>query len=288
MTYIEALGRELSAVGIGGSLRSRIVAEFEDHLACDPNADLGAPAVVAARFADELGTGRARRAALVAFGALAVAGALFATVFLAAIISGYRYANLHMDGELPGGLAAGLMVLGTQVALVSGAAGLLRAWRLRSEVVLPRAEGVVLVHRAVVGVGAGLASMAGLALLMLEYGNQLPGWLRALGFACAAGGAVALAVAVPFIRGASRLGAVAAGSAGDMFDDLGPLARLLPAQGRPWLFAAVVAIAVAVLIVAAGVVQDDPFDGALRGVADGLACMTGFALLGRYLGLRSE
>jgi hypothetical protein len=36
----------------------------------------------------------------------------------------------------------------------------------------------------------------------------------------------------------------------------------------------------------AGVVQSDPFDGLARGLADGAACLAGFAVLGRYLGLR--
>jgi hypothetical protein len=36
----------------------------------------------------------------------------------------------------------------------------------------------------------------------------------------------------------------------------------------------------------AGAVQGDPFDGLLRGVFEGLACLGGFAVLGRYLGLR--
>jgi VIT1/CCC1 family predicted Fe2+/Mn2+ transporter len=73
---------------------------------------------------------------------------------------------------------------------------------------------------------------------------------------------------------------------GDIFDDLG-LFVPAPLRGRPWAFAVVVAVAVALLITAAGVVADDPYDGALRGVADGLACLVGFALLGRYLGLRA-
>jgi len=34
------------------------------------------------------------------------------------------------------------------------------------------------------------------------------------------------------------------------------------------------------------VVQDDPFDGLARALADGLLCLGGFAVLGRYLGLR--
>jgi hypothetical protein len=44
---------------------------------------------------------------------------------------------------------------------------------------------------------------------------------------------------------------------------------------------------VAIVIAPAGVLQSDPYDGALRGVADALACLTGFALLGRYLGLQA-
>jgi hypothetical protein len=34
------------------------------------------------------------------------------------------------------------------------------------------------------------------------------------------------------------------------------------------------------------VVADDGYDGALRGVLDGGACLLGYAALGRYLGLR--
>jgi hypothetical protein len=71
----------------------------------------------------------------------------------------------------------------------------------------------------------------------------------------------------------------------DLFDDLGGLVP--PAlRGRPWRFALAVAGALAVAIALAGVVQSDPFDGLARGLADGAACLAGFAVLGRYLGLR--
>jgi hypothetical protein len=43
---------------------------------------------------------------------------------------------------------------------------------------------------------------------------------------------------------------------------------------------------VAVAIALAGVVQDDGFDGGLRGLLDGAACLAGFGVLGRYLALR--
>ena len=83
MTYREQLAQQLAAVGITGRLRTRILAEVEDHLACDPDAQLGEPAALARRFRDELGTRRALSAAFSAFRALAVAGLLFAAAVLA-------------------------------------------------------------------------------------------------------------------------------------------------------------------------------------------------------------
>ncbi len=57
-------------------------------------------------------------------------------------------------------------------------------------------------------------------------------------------------------------------------------------QGSPWKLAIGLAAAILVVLAVAGVAQSDPYDGALRGLADGLACLLGFGLLGRYLGLR--
>ncbi|HEY2316874.1 MAG TPA: hypothetical protein VGH67_01130 [Solirubrobacteraceae bacterium] len=68
------LNGELTAVGITGRLRRRILDEFADHLACDPQASLGDPRALARQFADEVGTTRAMRAALV--GGLRHPGAL--------------------------------------------------------------------------------------------------------------------------------------------------------------------------------------------------------------------
>jgi hypothetical protein len=36
-----------------------------------------------------------------------------------------------------------------------------------------------------------------------------------------------------------------------------------------------------------GVIANDPYDGVARGLLDAAACMTGFIVLGRYLGLRT-
>jgi hypothetical protein len=65
---IAELGRELAAVGIRGRERDRILAEFADHLACDPDAVLGDPRELARQFADDLATDTTRRAALWTFG----------------------------------------------------------------------------------------------------------------------------------------------------------------------------------------------------------------------------
>src|SRR6266487_4322268 len=82
--YLEDLRRELAAVGIGGGLRRRILAESEDHLRTDPNGveQFGSPSVVANAFASELGAHASRRAAVGAFAALGVAGVVYAIAFV--------------------------------------------------------------------------------------------------------------------------------------------------------------------------------------------------------------
>jgi hypothetical protein len=45
---IDELARELTLVGVRGCRRERILDEFADHLACDPDAQLGEPRQLAA------------------------------------------------------------------------------------------------------------------------------------------------------------------------------------------------------------------------------------------------
>lgn len=283
MTYTETLWRELRSVGIRGRLRKRIAAEIADHLACDPNADLGAPDQLARQFADELGTSLARRAALGAFVALAFAGTLFAVAFLA-----HRGILRSASGTTRpfSELAGWLMVVGPQVALVAGTLAGLRAIRRRRATAITREEAGVIRRRATVGVLAGLASMVGLGWMALILGHRAPDWWVTLTLAVSAAGVVALLATGPLMLAAARVRPVASGPGGDLGDDLG---ALMPGRlrDRPWAFALVVAGVVALVIALAGVVQSDPFDGVLRGLADGAACLVGFAVLGRYLGLRS-
>jgi hypothetical protein len=290
MTYLDDLAQQLATAGVGGRRRRRIVAEFADHLACDPQADLGDPSEVARQFADQLGTRLALRAAYVSFAALALAGSLFAIDLVAGQSSAVGVpAAGRLKYAAAGSLAyagAGLAIVACQVAFVTGGLAAVRALRRRHAGVIPRLEAGLIVRRAAVGLAAGLLTMIGLALVAAGAAHGAATWWRALVFASAGTGLLALLAAALPLAAAARLRPLTAGSAGDLREDLGPL--LPPVlDGGPWVFALGVAIVVTFVIAVAGAAQADPFDGVLRGLTDGAACLVGFAALGRYLGLRT-
>jgi hypothetical protein len=258
------------------------VAEITDHLACDPEAELGDARVLARQFADELGTSRARRAALAGFGALTLAGIVFAVAFVAS--PHHAFGAVPRGAPLLGQLATGVALLAPQLAFVAGILAALRVLQRRRATVLPAAEASMIVRRAAVGVVAGLASMVALGLLAIEYRAYLPGWWATLAEAGAGAGVIALVASVPALFAAARLRPVAPGGPGDVFDDLG---RWAPTwlRSHPWRFALMVAGIVALAITLFGVLASDGPDGAIRGIADALVCLVGFATLGRYLGL---
>lgn len=284
MTYPDELHQALTSVGITGGLRSRIVAEVEDHLACDPDAQLGEPAALAAQFADELGTTRARRAAGRSFAALALAGILFGLAFIGSPAAAFGAAP--SGAPLLGRLARIAAILAPQVAFVAGFLAALRAVRRRRQGVIPGAEATMIVRRAWVGTAFGLATTISLGVIALEFHHQVSASWFTFALAASGVGTVGLLAILPALSAAARLRPAASGSAGDIFDDLGEWVPA-PLGGHPWRLAVVVAAAVAVAIALAGVAGDDAFDGLARGLADGLACLAGFATLGRYLGLWS-
>jgi hypothetical protein len=282
VSYRDELHRELTAVGITGRLQARITDEIDDHLQCSPEADLGDPQLIARRFADELGTARARRAGLTSFAALAVAGVLFAVAFVSS--PSPAFAALPSGAAWPARLGKWVGVIAPQLAFAAGVLALLRAARRRRTPVMPRAETRMILRRATVGVVAGLASMVSLALIANELAPYLPGWWVTLVWVCAGQGVVALLSSVPALVAARRLPSLAEGSAGDLCDDIGAwLPRSL--DGRPWRLALLVAGGIFVLMSATGWMASDGYDGMIRGVGDGLLCLLGFATLGRYLGL---
>jgi hypothetical protein len=284
MSYSDELLQELTRAGITGRLRTRIVAEFQDHLQCDPEADLGAPRALAHQFADEIGTSRVRWAARWSFAALALAGILFAIVFLAA--PGHAFGAIAARLPWPGRLTNFVVLFAPQVAFVAGVLALARALRRRRAKVIASAEARIMLRRVIVGLLGGVATMVALGILALELRPYLPGWWVTLADACAGFGLAGLLVATPAAVSAARLRPTAPGPAGDMFDDFGALVPA-PLRGRPWRLALLVAGLIVVVLGGFGFLASDGPDGVVRGIADALACLFGFATLGRYLGLWS-
>jgi hypothetical protein len=276
--YLEALDLELVDVGISGRLRRRILAEAEDHLRSDDGAleRFGTPEEVANSFAAELGARTSRRAAVGAFAALGVAGAVYALSFVGAAFAGQPAPDTWPRLAQ---LALVAVILAPQVSFVAGSLALVRVLR-RREVVLPSAELRVINRRTGVALVFGIVTTLALAVLALELRNDSAGWWVALTL-------VGVAIATPLLVLAALPAAVAArlkprvaGESGDLFDDLG-FVRM-----EPWRFAAVVAVGLGLVVFLAAAAQGDPFDGALNGTAEAIAVLAGFAALGRYLGLR--
>jgi hypothetical protein len=278
--YLARLRSELAAVGVRGRLRARILAESEDHLRSDPEGveRFGAANELANSFAAELGARASRRAAVSAFAALGVAGAVYAVSFIGASFGHLPPSDLWPTLAL---LSFPAIIVAPQVAFVSGSLALLRSLRRRDRV-LPSAELQVMHRRTGLALLAGLATMAALALFAFELRNETDGWWVVFTLAGSAAAASLLVVAAVPTTGAARLRPRVAGEAGDVFDDLG----LAGYRDDPWRFARRVAFAVGLAVWIAGIVQGDPIDGAIRGLAEALACLSGFAAFGRFLGLR--
>ena len=278
MMYLDQLSRELTRRGIRGATRRRILGEVDDHLRFGPGAEarFGSPATIANEFAAELGSQASRRAALLAFAALAVAGAVYAAAFVSQAFAGSPTETLT---PALGAVALAAMVVAPQVAFVAGALALVRAVRRRGRA-MPTAELTVLRRRTLVALASGVVTMGALVVYGREFAPSLAGWWTTATSVAATAAALGLLVAsVPAAR-AARFKPELAGSAGDVFDDLGV------ASGDPWRLACWVAAAVGAAVWLAGIVQGDPLDGFVRGILEAAACLAGFAALGRYLGLR--
>lgn len=276
--YLDELSRELGMVGIHGALRKRILAESEDHLRGDVDAParFGSAAELANQFAAELGARSSRRAAVGAFVALAAAGAVYALSFVGADFAGQPPPDTW---PFLAQLMLPVVIVAPQVAFVAGSLALVRTLR-RRERVLPSAELTVINRRTGVALSAGLVTIVALAILAVELRDASADWWVAVTLVGASIAAPLLVLAsIPLMR-ASRLRPQVGGSAGDVFDDIG--------FGRtgPLRFALLVSIAVGVVVLLAAAAQGDPFDGTVNAAGEALACLSGFALFGRYLGLR--
>ena len=280
MTYLDELSHELAAHGIRGRTRRRILLEADDHLRSDPDAQrrFGSAREVANTFAAELGAQASRRAAVSAFAALGVAGAVYAVSFVSL---GFASPPTETLAPAHGGLAFAVMIVAPQVSFVAGALALLRTLRRRRERVIPTSELVVIRRRTGLAILFGLLTMVALSLYAYEFRAELAGWWLTLTYTSTAGASVLLALAAAPALIATRLRPQVGGEAGDVFADVGP-----SFGDDPWRFARLVAIAAGLLVWLAAAAQGDPFDGLIQGAFEGLACLGGFAVLGKYLGLR--
>lgn len=279
--YLGELRRELRARGIRGQLCARILSECAEHLRSDAEAveHFGNAPDVANEFAAELGTQAAQRASVGAFAALGFAGLVYAVSFGSLQ---FAHSPSPLDAPVLGSLAFATIVIAPQVAFVAGVLALARSVRRRRERSLPSRELAVINRRTGIALGSGLAAMGALSLFGFASRAEIAGWWLVLTYSATAIATVLLiAAAVPAVA-AARFRPVIAGEAGDILDDLGTT-RL---GSDPWRVARRVSLLAAALVWLAGVVQGDPLDGLIRGVFEGLACFGGFALLGRFLGLR--
>jgi hypothetical protein len=289
MTWLDRLAAELTARGLTGASRRRILVELRDHIECEPGCEerLGDPRELAAGFADELATARARRSAFHVFAALAVAA-------VALVVSQLALASLGYPG-FKNGLTVALFIpaliglfVAPQVALVAGTLAALRAVRRRRETTMPAAELGLIRRRARVALGAGYGVVGGLGLYMINFGHVLPVWWLALVGGLSALAAGALSAAATSLARAGSVISAAGGGAGDVFDDL-PLIGVRWLRVRPWLLGAGASVAAAILFsVFEAQAEHSLIEGIQRGAFEGLAAGVGFALLGRAIGVRPD
>ena len=273
MTYVSELRDELRAVGFTKRRVDRIVTEVEDHLRCDPEAELGSPTLVATRFALELGVTRTRLAARVSFGSLAIAA-----LILLAVTGAISAAGGYPAGGSTGWPVAlsglGLVVFG-QIAFVAGLLTLVRGVRRHLA-----AADLRLVHRrAGVALAAGALTSGSLLVHALEL-RPMPEWWTRFAVAGAAASFIPLAAAGVVLLRASRI-ALAHGVAPGLSGDLPrPLQR--HAAG---VLAGLGVLAVG-FVALSGAVFESSGEGLIRGAIEACGLLAGVAVLGRALGLR--
>ena len=289
MSWLDRLGDALAVRGIGSRDRQRILLELADHIACEPGCEarLGDPVQLAETFADELATGRARRGTWEVFGALVLTAVALVVSQLMLGRIGYPGFNHGLSPALffPG--VIGIFVA-PQVALVAGTLAAIRCLRRRRAPRLAAAEIALIRRRAWIALGAGLATVAGLELHVIDFVRVLPAWWLAMTAALAAIAGLALLTAGRELRSGARVASSAAGPAGDVFDDL-PLVRSRWLRRNPWRLGAAASLAAGLAFMLFEAHAEHSWvEGLQRGMFEGLAAAVGFLLLGRAIGARGS
>jgi len=263
VSYLQELRVQLELHGIRGVLAARIEAELGDHLACDPGAQLGEPALVAARFAEELGIARTRRATFMSFAALALA-ALMLAVSTRALSPAGGWPDLGGTRGLVVSLAGLAIVLAAQVAFVAGMLGV--------SLVARRSDAVRLAQRRMrTALVACAVVVAGQLVDAFALRPFLPTWWFVVALASVGASAAALASSARSVGAASRFALPAE-----------PAFAPLPGA----LLVATGIFAVSLMCLGSAAVEHSWAEGLTRGAVEAAASGGCFLALGRRLALR--
>lgn len=263
---MKGLRSELARAGIHGRLARRIELELEDHLRCNPEANIGTPREIAARFAEELRVPKTRRSVYIGFGALALTAALLGVHARGLSGPAGRADIFGARGffESVGGLA---IALGGQVAFV---AGVLALWLVLQRPRDPQ-ELRLAQHRIGVALAAGVVVIIGEATQAVALQPLLTAWWFAFSLAAVSVPVVALAGAARGVRAAAAVTPAVA-----------PVPRPF---SRP-LVVAICAGVVALMTIGSAFAERSWAEGVTRGVIEGVAFAVCFLALGRRLGIR--
>jgi hypothetical protein len=245
---VSDLRAELRAVGIRGRTARRILVETSEHDA----AELGDPRALAQEFADALGTAEARRATRLSFLALVVVGSAFVAMFISLTRAG-RPQDIFAGGDPPVGFIAAVgLILLPQVSFVGGVLALVAR--------TPR----LMLRRAALGLVAGALALVCGIVFSVQFALHTP-WL----WVAAPGLAVALAAGAYAVRAARIRTRTTA-----------------PELTLTWSQAVLVAALAAAAVGVAGASGGDVGEGLRNAFVESVAVMSGFATLGRAIGIR--
>jgi hypothetical protein len=265
MSFSSELRRALARHGVDARRARRIVAELEDHRACDPDAALGSPELIAERFAAELRVAETRRATLGGFAALAATavGVLAVSMAISAAGGWPEFGGTRSVFVVLAGVA---LIIGGQVSFV---AGVLAVWAL-----LRRGGDLWLVQRRMrVALVAAAVVVAGEATNAIALHSSLPGWWFALAASVALVAGIGLGAAGVSLRRAAALT---------------PEGRSATVGVPAWFVLGTGLVAFALMTAGTAHAERSWIEGVIRGGLEVVAFACGYVALGRVLGLRTS
>jgi hypothetical protein len=268
--FIARLEDELATRRVRRGVRRRILLEYADHIACEPESEqrLGDPAQLAGEFAAQLAADDARAVARNTFASLALAAFALVIGQLTIVPAGGYPGNGRAGSTALAWTAILMTLVAPQVALVAGSLGALRAFRRRHSLLLPDAEVALIHRRCAIGGAAGLVTCAALLLYVAAFTQQLAGWWLAVQAGTSLIAAGALIITGAQARRVRRTVASVPGPSGGIADDV-PIVGFVLERPRAAAVAATL-IAGAVGTVLGAIAERSLIEGLERGFFESL------------------